>query len=260
MPHSKTAAPIFCYVTDRASLGRAGDMHETAGAAVLKDPQDLPGLENVSRSDPLATLLAAIAAAVGAGVHWVQLREKDLAARDLARLTRMAVACSAASDPASANSVALRPRVFVNDRLDVAVAERAAGVHLGENSLPVGQAKRLLRNLSSEADMPELLAGVSCHSLASAQAAAAAGADYIFFGPIFPTPSKQMYGPAQGLQRLGELCCAVNIPVLAIGGVNAQNAADCLGAGASGIAAIRLFQQPHGLQSVASLLQNLNQP
>jgi thiamine-phosphate pyrophosphorylase len=149
------------------------------------------------------------------------------------------------------------PRIFVNDRLDVAIAERAAGVHLGENSLPIAEAKRLLQvsqNLSPENRPGEFLAGVSCHSLSSAQAAADAGADYIFFGPVFPTPSKRIFGPAQGLERLGEVCRAVSIPVLAIGGINAENAAHCLAAGASGIAAIRMFQQPHELPSFLDAL------
>ena len=229
---NKTSAPIFCYVTDRASLRSS-------------EPRDA-----------LTALLDCIASAAAVGVPWIQLREKDLAARDLARLTSAAIARCAAAHPGAGNLLSSRTRIFVNDRLDVAIAERAAGVHLGDNSLPVGEAKRLLQYLSPENRPAEFLAGVSCHSLASAQAAAAAGADYIFFGPICPTPSKQMYGPAQGLQRLAEVCGAVNIPVLAIGGINMENAADCLASGASGIAAIRLFQQPRELQTVASFLHS----
>jgi thiamine-phosphate pyrophosphorylase len=228
----KASSPIFCYVTDRA------------------------GLRSSEPRDALAPLLDSIASAATAGVPWVQLREQDLGARDLANLTSAAIARCTPTHPDAANSTPSRTRIFVNNRLDVAIAERAAGVHLGENSLPVDEAKRLLQNLSPENRPAEFLAGVSCHSLASAQAAAAAGADYIFFGPIFPTPSKHMYGPAQGLQRLAEVCGAVNIPVLAIGGINMENAADCLEFGASGIAAIRLFQQPHESQAVASFLRS----
>jgi thiamine-phosphate pyrophosphorylase len=230
----KTSAPIFCYVTDRA------------------------GLRSPEPRDPLRALLDCIASAAAAGVLWIQLREKDLAARDLAGLTSAAMDRCAPAHPGVANSPSSRTRIFLNDRLDVAIAGRAAGVHLGENSLPVDEAKRLLQNLSSENRPAEFLAGVSCHSLASAQAAAAAGADYIFFGPIFPTPSKHMYGPAQGLQRLAEVCGAVNIPVLAIGGINMENAADCLDSGASGIAAIRLFQQSSQLQAAAGFLRSFN--
>ena len=228
----KASSPIFCYVTDRA------------------------GLRSSEPRDALAPLLDSIASAATAGVPWIQLREKDLGARDLANLTSAAIARCALAH--AANSTPLRTRIFVNNRLDVAIAERAAGIHLGENSLPVDEAKRLLQNLSPENRPAEFLAGVSCHSLASAQAAAAAGADYLFFGPIFPTPSKRMYGPVQGLGRLAEVCRAVNIPVLAIGGINVENAADCMDSGASGIAAIRLFQQPRQLQAAASFLRSFN--
>lgn len=204
----------------------------------------------------MASLLASVAAAAAAGVQWIHLREKDLDARDLARLTRATIARFAPLNPDTAKTSPLAPHIFVNDRLDVAIAERAGGVHLGENSLRASDAKRLLRNLTTGSHRAEFLVGVSCHSLSSAVAAAAAGADYIFFGPIFPTPSKRMYGPAQGLQTLAEVCHALSIPVLAIGGVNAKNTAQCLETGASGIAAIRLFQQPHELQAVAGLLRS----
>jgi len=242
VPHPSASSPIFCYVTDRASLPDA------------------------ELGDPLQPLLDCIAAAAAAGAHWIQLREKDLAARDLVRLTRAAIARTAiarteidrcaAVNLRAANSPAAHPRVIVNDRLDVAIAERAAGVHLGENSVPAPEARRLLQNLLVANRPAEFLTGVSCHSLSTAQAAAAAGADYIFFGPIFPTPSKQKYGPAQGLQRLAEVCRSVTIPVLAIGGINVENAAHCLDSGASGIAAIRLFQRPSELQAAATFLRS----
>jgi len=79
--------------------------------------------------------------------------------------------------------------------------------------------------------------------LAAAVEAERAGADYIFFGPVFATPSKAAYGPAQGLEKLGEVCRSVRIPVLAIGGITLENAATCLDSGAAGVAAIRLFQE-----------------
>src|ERR1019366_6321417 len=84
--------------------------------------------------------------------------------------------------------------------------------------------------------------GVSCHSLEAARAAERGGANYIFFGPVFATPSKAAFGPPQGMERLRELCAAVEIPVLAIGGINFENARACIDAGAAGVAAIRLFQ------------------
>jgi thiamine-phosphate pyrophosphorylase len=131
---------------------------------------------------------------------------------------------------------------LVNDRLDVALAERAGGVHLGENSLPPEEAKRLLASQAVQTLPRDFLIGVSCHSLEAAKYAASAGADYIFFGPVFATPSKASYGAPQGLGRLAKACGSVSIPVLAIGGISLENAASCFSVGAAGIAAIRLFQ------------------
>jgi thiamine-phosphate pyrophosphorylase len=91
----------------------------------------------------------------------------------------------------------------------------------------------------------DFLFGVSCHSLEAAQVAESFGANYIFFGPVFATPSKAAFGAPQGLDRLAEVCRAVAIPVIAIGGITLQNAASCIHAGAAGLAAIRLFQEAH---------------
>jgi thiamine-phosphate pyrophosphorylase len=207
--------PILCYVTDRRSL-------------------QVP-----AQQDSLELILIKIELAAAAGVDWIQLREKDLSGKQASALIREALRCvSKRSGQAPAF-----PRIIVNDRLDVALAERAGGVHLGENSLPVQDAKRLVAASQSAQTLPsDFLLGVSCHSLDAAQSAAAAGAAYIFFGPVFATPSKAGYGPPQGLDRLAEACASVKIPVLAIGGITAENAPICLSAGASGIAAIRLFQ------------------
>jgi thiamine-phosphate pyrophosphorylase len=142
----------------------------------------------------------------------------------------------------------------VNDRVDVALAERAGGVHLGENSLPLAEAKRLVQARALDSDF---LTGVSCHSLEAAKSAAKDGADYLFFGPVFATPSKAPFGSPQGLERLTEVCRAVSRPVLAIGGITLANASACLAAGASGIAAIRLFQDAPDLTSVVRSLEEL---
>ena len=145
----------------------------------------------------------------------------------------------------------------MNDHLDVALAEQAGGVHLGENSLPSQKRSACFcRHLPRKRSPNKFFVGVSCHSLESAKSAAASGADYIFFGPIFATPSKAAYGSPQGLNRLADVCRSVNIPVLAIGGITLENASSCLSAGASGIAAIRLFQDAVDPASlVRSLLQ-----
>jgi thiamine-phosphate pyrophosphorylase len=215
----------ICYVTDRSGLsgGEAGEAQET--------------------------LLLRIETAAAAGVDWIQIREKDLSGRDCGLLTREALQ-RAAKSPASN---AAPTRILVNDRLDVALSEGAGGVHLGENSLPLPEAKRLVK---AQALSQHFLIGISCHSVETARSAASGGADYLFFGPIFATPSKAEFGAPQGLERLAEVCRAVSIPVLAIGGITLANASGCLAAGASGIAAIRLFQDA---RDITSLVQSLRQ-
>jgi thiamine-phosphate pyrophosphorylase len=151
-------------------------------------------------------------------------------------------------------SEATTTRILVNDRMDVALSERAAGVHLGGNSLSPPEAKRLV---DAKAPSQGFLIGVSCHSLEAARSAAGGGASYLFFGPVFATPSKAAFGAPQGLERLGAVCRAVSIPVLAIGGITPENASDCLAAGASGIAAIRLFQDAPDISSLVQSLRKL---
>jgi thiamine-phosphate pyrophosphorylase len=182
-------------------------------------------------------------------VDWIQLREKDLEGRPLFDLAAKAMSASVASRSAETRARVL-VRTLINDRLDVAWALQAGGVHLGENSLPVGEVARW-RDQAGRADF---LVGASCHSLERAVEAAGAGADYIFFGPVFATPSKEAFGLPQGLEKLGEVCRAVSIPVLAIGGISQESVAACLDAGAAGIAAIRLFQEA---QDLAGLLRQI---
>jgi thiamine-phosphate pyrophosphorylase len=187
------------------------------------------------------TLHDSIRRAAAAGAGWIQIREKDLDSRALAELARFAIAETRETSA----------RVLVNDRLDVALAANAAGVHLGENSLPVEVVSEWRRS-SGRLDF---LIGVSCHSLESARAAERGGADYIFFGPVFATPSKAAFGAPQGTGRLREVCASAGIPVLAIGGVNAENARACIAAGAAGIAAIRLFQDARNADELAAWLR-----
>ena len=204
--------PILCYVTDRNSLAApAGPAREAA-------------------------LIARIQDAASAGVDWIQVREKNLEGRPLFDL----VAAAAAVVRGGA------AKLLINDRLDVAWAARAGGVHLGENSLPIGDVVRAKQWSGEE----NFLVGSSCHSLEAATHAAREGADYIFFGPVFATPSKTAFGAPQGLARLAEVCRGVAVPVLAIGGITAENAGSCLKAGAVGIAAIRLFQEASDLAAL----------
>jgi len=188
--------------------------------------------------------------AAAAGVDWIQIREKDLSGRDSGLLTREALQRAAKSLASNAAPT----RILVNDRLDVALSEGAGGVHLSENSLPLPEAKRLVR---AQALSQDFLIGVSCHSLEAARSAASGGADYLFFGPIFSTPSKAAFGAPQGLERFAEVCRAVSIPVLAIGGITLANASACLAAGASGIAAIRLFQDARDMSCLVQSLRKL---
>ena len=122
----------------------------------------------------------------------------------------------------------------------MALAAGAAGVHLRGDSVPASVAVRWLSETGAPAGF---LVGVSCHSREDAIKAEAAGANYVFFGPVFDTPAKRKFGAPQGIARLADVCRSVQIPVIAIGGIDESNAVECLRAGSAGIAAIRMFQE-----------------
>jgi thiamine-phosphate pyrophosphorylase len=203
--------PLLCYVTDRHTL-----------------------------ADP-SRLSEQIALAISVGIDWIQVREKDLPTLELLALAGSTV-------KAAANTAA---RIIVNDRLDVAVAASANGVHLGESSLPVAAVTSWRRTTSKR----EFLIGASCHSVEAVCAAERDGADYVIFGPVFSTPSKEKFGAPQGINRLAEASNAVKIPVLAIGGITEENARECFSAGAAGVAAIRMFSEPRDLAALAGRLR-----
>jgi thiamine-phosphate pyrophosphorylase len=235
LPVSDREIPILCYVTDRRSL------------SVPAAERRVPAASD-AESKRLAEKIGTIAAA---GVDWIQIREKDLAARQLAELTREAIART--RTPVSGRSV----RIIVNDRLDVAIAEGAGGVHLGEMSLPVADAAMWTKRMHPGGAGRRFSIGASCHSLDGVKAAVRDGADYVFFGPVFATPSKTKFGEPQGVKKLGAVCGAVDVPVIAIGGITLENAGDCIAAGAAGIAAIRLFQDAAEPTQVISALKRL---
>jgi thiamine-phosphate pyrophosphorylase len=181
-------------------------------------------------------------------VDWIQIREKDLSARELTSLVRQAVNQAAASPT----------RIIVNDRLDIAVACGAGGVHLGGQSLPVKEVVSWCEGHFGKSVSGEkpFLVGASCHSMDEAAVAERDGADYIVFGPVFATPSKAQFGPPQGIEKLRAVCEQLRIPVLAIGGITLDTAASCIFAGAAGIAAIRLFQESNDPAEVVRSLRS----
>jgi thiamine-phosphate pyrophosphorylase len=164
-------------------------------------------------------LLDCITRAAADGVELIQVREKDLHARDLLGFVKATVR---AVSP-------WRSRNLVNGRADVALAAEAHGVHLPSDAIVAAEWRRVLP--------ANFLIGVSCHSPRDIEAAAAA--DFIVYGPVFDSPGK---GPGVGLSALREAVNRTRAPVFALGGITLGNAASCIEAGASGIAAIRMFQ------------------
>jgi thiamine-phosphate pyrophosphorylase len=160
----------------------------------------------------------------------VQLREKDLPGR---RLFALAEALRAVTARAGA-------LLLVNDRVDVAIAVGADGVQLGAASMPVAAARRLLA--------PGAVVGVSTHTPAEVTAAAVACADFALFGPVRATPGKPV---AQGFARLAEAARAAAVPVLAIGGMTADDGRAARNAGAHGVAVIRAILEAEDPASAA---------
>ncbi len=189
--------PVVCLITDRRRLGAAW---ETA-------------------------LVERVRAAALAGVHLIQVRERDLDGGPLARLVERCVDAVHGT----------RARVLVNDRVDVALAAGAHGLHLRGDSMDASRARRIVP--------PGFVIGRSVHTLEEAIRVSASGLlDYLVFGAVFDTGSKPGHAPA-GLDRLARVSAATALPVLAVGGMSAANAADAARAGAAGIAAVGLFAE-----------------
>jgi len=224
-PNTAQHSPLLYLITDRLAFLRSPEITR-AGAAQLQ--------------------LEAIGKAAQAGCQLIQIREKDMRALALGAFTRAAIR---RARPHGA-------RVLVNDRLDVAMAAGADGVHLRVSSIPVREA----RDLAVKKGLYDFLIGASTHSIAEARLAEDGGADFIVCGPVYDTPSKRAFGPPLGLDVFAEIRAAVEIPVLALGGINLSNYCEPLRRGAAGVAAISLFADADSLEQTIRSIVNTPLP
>jgi thiamine-phosphate pyrophosphorylase len=209
---------LLCYITDRAAFAE----------------------DEATRR---RRVLDKIADAVRAGVDSIQLRERDLSTRELESLAREALGVIRAARREDRKP---RTSLLVNSRTDVALAVGAEGVHLRSEDVSPQEVRRIWEAaedpmLRTSRGAKEPLIGVSCHSAAEVRQAAADGASFAVFAPVFE--KKDAPGAAATGLALLEQACREKVPVLALGGVTLENARACLEAGAAGIAAIRLFQE-----------------
>ena len=189
-------------------------------------------------SPEFQAIVLQIKAATAAEIEFVQIREKKLRARVLFELADLAVRIAQRSST----------RILINDRADLAAGAGAHGVHLTTQSLDAGVIRKNFGD--------DLLIGVSTHSEQEARQAYEGGANFIVFGPVFQTHSKEQFGPPQGLQKLSAVSGKLaGFPVLALGGISLINAQQCLAAGASGVAGISLFSDPASLGRVANAIR-----
>jgi len=243
---------LLCYITDRSALGN-----------------DEPTRRRRMREK--------IAEAARAGVDYIQLREKDLPARELESLAREAVQAIREPKKLTPDPWPLTPVLLINSRTDIALAAGADGVHLRGDDISPQEVRQIWQGLDActpiderrrkspllaksarsgapQASLQAPLIGVSCHSPAEVAQAAANGATFAVFAPVFEKRDDPTTRPT-GLAML-EQACRTNIPVLALGGITLSNASACLAAGAAGIAAIRLFQE-NDITEVVRQLKNL---
>lgn len=221
-------APILYYITDRTAF---------------------PGDASARRR----SLLEKIAEVARAGVDYIQLREKDLPTRDLENLARDAVRVIHETRSQAPGLGPLTPALLINSRTDIALAVGADGVHLRSDDVSPQDVKQIWTcGTGTRGDSSQLpLIGVSCHSPHEVAQAAADGATFAVFAPVFEKKDSPDARPA-GLATLAQACKA-SIPILALGGVTLSNARSCLEAGAAGIAAIRLFQETKIAETVRAL-------
>ena len=200
-------------------------------------------------------MLRKIAEAAQAGVDFVQLRERDLSIRELERLAVEAVK--------RVREVKSGTKLLINSRLDVALAVVADGVHLRSDDISAGDARAIWSKSTGRTDC---VIGVSCHSLRDVLSAEGHGADFAVYGPVFGKQGSEaasvgVEGITSVMDRGGapnkvEAGQKLRMPVIALGGVTLANAADCVRAGAAGVAAIRMFQE-NDVAAVAKALKSI---
>src|SRR5437660_5145376 len=182
-------------------------------------------------------MLSVAAAVLDGGATVIQLRDKTAS-------TRLLVEEGLALRALTRERGAL---LIVNDRIDVALAVEADGAHVGQDDMPAQLARRLLG--------PERILGVSAANIGEAEEAVAGGADYLGVGPIFPSPGKADAGPATGVHLLTELAKRHTIPLIAIGGITAENATEVIQAGACGVAVITAVVYAEAITAASRLLR-----
>lgn len=192
-------------------------------------------------SDKFSEILEIIKKAVESEISLIQIREKRLTAKRVFELAEQAVKLTKNS----------KTKLLVNDRADIALAAGADGVHLPGNSLSAG--------IVRSAFPARFIIGVSAHSLEEVEKARDEGADFATFSPIFTTASKAGYGAPQGIAKLREVAETVGeFPIIALGGIDENNFAESLKAGAKGVAAIRFLNNAGGLSEVAKRIFSFN--
>jgi len=184
-------------------------------------------------------LTAAVEESLKGGARAVQLREKDAVTRELLDAAY------------SLREITRRykARLFINGRVDIAMAVGADGVHLGISDIPVHAARKAAGN--------DMLIGASAHSVTEAKRAEQEGADFVTFGPVYETPSKLQYGKPVGVQAIERVKEEVSIPVFAIGGVNRERVGEALKAGAYGVAIISAILASENIKSSTEELMRL---
>jgi thiamine-phosphate pyrophosphorylase len=204
----------------------------------ITDRAQFPGDERARRR----ALLAKVAEAARAGVDYIQLREKDLSARELEMLVRDALGAVCDSTPLRTENRELRTRLLINSRTDIALAAGADGVHLRSDDLSAGEVRAIVQLSGRRPTTTDhFLVASSCHTAAEVFWAESEDSDFAVFAPVFGKRGSVGTPPA-GIGALREACRA-KISVVALGGITVENAASCVDAGAAGIAGIRLFQE-----------------